>query len=255
MSERPTPDQPAPRHAAEAADDAVGGETDVRSLLAGAHRRLLGDTIAVSDPDWKAPSKLPGWSRAQVATHIARHADAIYRLADWALTGVEQEMYPNNRDAEIDAGADRTGLEIQTDLDTSAGRLEEQLEKLAEADAWDRTVRFRDGSTAAATLLPNGRLCEVLVHHLDLDLGVGVADLDQAAAEAALAWAAFRQSHRPGYPSLKLITDSGAVITIGDVDHDPLAVRGPANLLLGWLTQRSGTDGLTGAVDDLPSFG
>ncbi|HEY9290634.1 MAG TPA: maleylpyruvate isomerase N-terminal domain-containing protein, partial [Microlunatus sp.] len=158
MSERPTRDQPATDSTQ---DGQIAAENDVRSLLAGAHRNLLGDTIAVSDADWKAPSELPGWSRAQVATHIARHADAFYRLADWALTGVEQEMYPDGRDVQIDAGAGRTGLEIQTDLDTSAGRLDEQLEKLAEEDALDRTVRLRDGSTAAARLLPYGRLCEV----------------------------------------------------------------------------------------------
>src|SRR3954451_11927657 len=61
--------------------------TEVRELLAAANRRLLGDTIAVDHADWRAPSGLPGWTRAHVATHLARHADAITRLADWAATG------------------------------------------------------------------------------------------------------------------------------------------------------------------------
>jgi maleylpyruvate isomerase len=252
MSERPARDQPATDDADE---HEVGREAEVRTLLARAHRSLLGDTIAVLDEDWRAASALPGWSRAQLATHIARHADAIYRLADWALSGVEQEMYPNDRDAEIDAGAGRTGLEIQTDLDTTAGRLDEQLEKVAEAAAGDRIVRFRDGSMAAARMLPNARLCEVLVHHVDLDLGLSVADVDETAAEAALRWAAFRQSNRAGYPRLRMITGSGTEIKIGDAVHERPPVQGPANLLLGWLTRRSGTDGLTGATDDLPSFG
>ena len=83
----------------------------VRDLVRTATSRLLGDTIAVADEDWRAPSRLPHWSRAHVATHLARHADAVRRLTRWAVTGEREEMYasPQQRDDEIEAGARATG--------------------------------------------------------------------------------------------------------------------------------------------------
>ena len=107
----------------------------LRGLVTAATQRLLGDTIAVSDEDWRAPSRLPGWSRGHVATHIARQADGMVRLTEWARTGERQDMYASaeQREADIDAGAGRTGLELQIDLDTSAGRLDQAFDALDEA--------------------------------------------------------------------------------------------------------------------------
>src|SRR5512132_902945 len=93
----------------------------VRGLVSTATQRLLGDTILVADEQWRAPSRLPDWTRGHVATHIARHADGLYRLTEWALTGERRDMYPSpeHRASEIEAGAGRSGLELQIDLDTS----------------------------------------------------------------------------------------------------------------------------------------
>src|SRR4051794_31115913 len=105
---------------------------ELRALVVAATQRLLGSTIVVSDEEWAAPSRLPGWSRGHVATHLARQADGLGRLVDGAATGVRQPMYdsPEARTAEIEQGAGRTGLELQTDLDTSAERLTEAFERL-----------------------------------------------------------------------------------------------------------------------------
>lgn len=228
----------------------------VRSLLAAANRRLLGDTIAVEDAAWREASRLPGWTRGHVATHIARHAEAFTRLANWARTGNEQQMYPSDRDAEIEAGAGRNALEIQTDLDTTAGLLAAEFDAVADACAWEHTVRLRDGRETTAGQLPAGRLLEVVVHHLDLDIGLTIDDVDEAAAEAALGWCAFRQAGRSGYPSLRLITGAGSTYDFGPRHRgDAVTISGPANRLLGWITRRSGADGLDGRITDLPSFG
>ena len=56
-------------------------------LLRTSTARLLGDTIAVSDDDWRAPSRLPYWSRGHVGTHVARQADALIRTGVTTLTG------------------------------------------------------------------------------------------------------------------------------------------------------------------------
>ena len=78
----------------------------VRALVTASTQRLLGDTIGVDDDAWRSPSRLPRWSRGHVATHLARQADALGRLVDWARTGVRQEMYasPQVREDEIESG-------------------------------------------------------------------------------------------------------------------------------------------------------
>ena len=35
------------------------------------------------------PSRLPGWSRGHVLSHLARNADALVNLLTWARTGIE----------------------------------------------------------------------------------------------------------------------------------------------------------------------
>jgi hypothetical protein len=87
----------------------------VRALVTASTQRLLGDTIGVDQEDWSGPSRLPRWSRGHVATHLARQADGLARLVEWARTGHRQEMYASlqAREDEIEAGAGRTGLELQ----------------------------------------------------------------------------------------------------------------------------------------------
>ncbi len=156
-------------------DGAANQLETLRGLVNGATHRLLGDTIAVSDEDWRAASRLPGWSRGHVASHIARQADGMVRLTEWARTGERHDMYASaeQRETDIAAGSDRTGLELQIDLDTSAGRLDQAFDGLDE-QAWDTIVELRGGTKVPARLLPLSRLLEVVVHHVDLDIGLRV---------------------------------------------------------------------------------
>ncbi|HSN07046.1 MAG TPA: maleylpyruvate isomerase family mycothiol-dependent enzyme, partial [Candidatus Angelobacter sp.] len=64
---------------------------------------------AVDDEVARRPSLLPDWSVGHVLTHVARNADGMVRLVDWALTGVPQPMYDSldARNADIEAGAGR----------------------------------------------------------------------------------------------------------------------------------------------------
>ena len=160
-------------------DGAAAEQLDrLRRLVTVATQRLLGDTISVSDDDWRAPSRLPEWSRGHVASHIARQADAICRLASWARTGQRQDMYasPEQRSIEIEEGSGRSGLDLQIDLDTSAERLGEAWEPLDVDGAWDAIVEMRGGLQVPARLLPLARLLEVAIHHVDLDIGYEISD-------------------------------------------------------------------------------
>lgn len=238
-------------------DEAAEQLGALRALVTGATQALLGATISVTDADWRQPSRLPSWSRAHVATHIARHADAMARLASWASTGVRQKMYASaeQRDAEIEAGAGHSGLELQIDLDTSAGRLSEAFESVDHAQAWGAEVEFRGGLVMPARLLPLGRLMEVVVHHVDLDIGFAFSDIDVQTVEWLIEWSAFRLSGRSDYPRVLLVCDSGFEITVGS-SGDVRTVSGASADLLGWLTGRTAGDPLHGAAEvDLPSFG
>jgi maleylpyruvate isomerase len=124
--------------------DAAQRQLDrLRGLLGTGTAHLLGGTISVSDEDWRGPSLLPGWSRGHLATHIARQADGLVRLADWARTGTRTDMYasPDQREDEIQAGALRSGLELQVDLDTSARQLEQAFAAVTDAGASCRPGR------------------------------------------------------------------------------------------------------------------
>ncbi len=227
----------------------------LHDLLRDATALLLGATIAVPDEDWRGPSRLPGWTRGHLATHLARQADALRRLTGGVLGGTPQAMYPSpgQREEEIEAGAGRTGLELQIDLDTSAGLLDESLEALQEAGAWDREVELRGGLRVPARLLPLARLVEVVLHHVDLDVGREVGDLDDTTADWLLEWCALRLREREEFPRLELVSPTSR-ITVGS-SGAARTVRGSSASLLGWLTGRTdgadldGVDGLR-----LPSF-
>lgn len=245
MSPDPAPDPTAQRDQQDRLHD----------LLRTATGLLLGSTIAVSDEDWRAPSRLPGWSRAHLATHVARQADGLRRVVDGALTGTRREMYPSpgQREDEIEAGAGRTGLELQVDLDSSAGHLDRAFGGLEDADAWDRVVILRGGLQVPARLLPLARLLEVTLHHVDLGLGHELADVDDATADWLLEWSAFRLRERDEFPRLVLASPSSR-LTVGS-SGAVRTVHGRSADLLGWLTGRTDGAGLDGAASlRLPAF-
>lgn len=225
--------------------------------------RLLGDTIALSDQDWHAPSRLPGWTRAHVATHLARQADAVARLVTGALEGRPGRMYASEdaREAEIAEGADRDGPQLQTDLDTSATALDALFARTEEAGAWDEPVTLRDGSPATVAVLPRARLAEVVLHHVDLDTGFGLADLPSGTARVLLTAAAHRMAPRFELP-VHLQVDDGPqdddplVLALGPAraTDEPVEVHGTTVALLGWLTTR-GSEVPAGAAGlDMPPY-
>ena len=127
----------------------------------------------------RAQSVLPGWSRGHVLTHLARNADGIRNMVEGAIVGEERAMYPDGaagRAADIDAGADRRARELVADFTETSAALEDAWRRMPD-DAWDRlgvTIAF--GPTKVRTML-SGRRRELLVHLVDLDLGVTPADL------------------------------------------------------------------------------
>lgn len=227
----------------------------VRRQVQTTTHRLLGDTISITDEGWHAPSLLPGWSRGHVASHLARNADALTRMVDGAVRGEQVPMYADDtqRDREIEQGADRGSLDLQIDLDTSAQKLTVAFDSVSD-DRWDTTVTMRGGAVKPLRALPLARLAEVVLHHLDLDCGFTVADLDADTAGWVMDWTIARIGGRPDAPSLALTADDGHHWQLGSGGPE---LRGSTAALLTWLAGRNpdatgvlGADGLTA-----PSFG
>src|SRR5215469_6531892 len=140
--------------------------------------RLLGVVSALGDADLDEPSLLPGWSRRHLLAHIAANADALRNLVHWARTGEERRMYasPQQRDADIAAGARRPAAELRAWVASTANALSGDLAALPEP-AWQARVITAQGVDRSAAEIPWMRDREVYVHAVDLGSGMGFADL------------------------------------------------------------------------------
>ena len=95
----------------------------------------------------------------------------------------------------------------------------------------------------------------MVLHHVDLDIGMDVDDLDEPTAGWLLEWLTLRLSSRHDFPRLRLLSDSGESRVVGTEGGDVVEVRGGSAQLLGWLSGRSGGDTLQGADGiTLPPF-
>jgi maleylpyruvate isomerase len=194
----------------------------------------------MGDDAFAAPSALPGWTRAHVLTHVARNADAMANLLEWARTGVPTPAYASReqRDADIARGAKRPPAEIRADVVDSSDRLARIVRAMPE-QAWSATVQSSQGRRIPATDVPWFRAREMWVHAVDLDVGASFEDLPRPMLRELLTDVAATFGARAGFPPLLLApTDETRTWTVGDGD-DRVEVRGPAAAVVAWLLGRS----------------
>ncbi|MGH3937850.1 MAG: maleylpyruvate isomerase family mycothiol-dependent enzyme [Pseudonocardiaceae bacterium] len=202
--------------------------------------------------DVHGPSRLPGWTRGHVVTHVARNAEGLVRLLSWARTGVQTPMYPSleARAAGIEEGAGRPLAEQLDDVHRTGEAFASAAQNLS-PQHWAATVRTTRGDPVAASVVPWMRVCEVWLHLVDLDAGAELDALpENVAAELVrdvASWMDSRVSTRvvvqiPGWER----------VTFGQGEV-PMEVSGPVQELAGWLTGRSSGDGLI-APDGLPKL-
>ncbi|NLT29159.1 MAG: maleylpyruvate isomerase family mycothiol-dependent enzyme [Propionibacterium sp.] len=212
-----------------------------------ATQALLGDTIQLDADAWRDPSALPGWTRAHVATHLARNADAISRVVEGLQRGEQVFMYDSNqaREADIETGAGRDGLEIQEDLDRSAGRLNTALDELDD-EQWAAPLQMRPNLTHdRAEYVVVQRLTEVAVHHIDLRIGMTFDDLDPEPARWMLERTFTRLSGVNPDLAVRLVDAEGTEVAAAGGADAPV-VSGSVQRLLGWLLGRLDDDAVTG---------
>ena len=216
-------------------------------------RQLLTSAGALTDGQAAGASRLPGWTRGHVLTHLARNADGFVNLLTWARTGVKTAMYPSEaaRDAGIEAGAGRRAAELTADLRGSSAAFAAAAAGLTAAD-WAAQVERRGDSFPAREILAR-RWAELEFHHVDLDAGYQAADWPSAWVAQELPQVAESFAGRPDMPPCQLYPDGWAGrLTVGPASpHTPgVAVRGAPWELLAWLSGRSAGSGLqvTGAA-------
>jgi maleylpyruvate isomerase len=244
------------------AGDAQHARTGL-ALARRAQARIDEVVSALDEAGSRGPSLLPGWSRRHVITHLARNADGLVNLLNWARTGIEHPMYAStaDRDADIEEGSRRLFQIQQEDSAAASGRFFTTADALTESD-WTATVAARGGVAIPATLIPWLRVNELLVHAVDLDCGVTFDDLVETAGdhlETVLSYMVSRYAGRTDVPSvlLEIILPDGtarAASLGGATTAATPRVIGLAAPAIAWLTGRGTGADLTGEPPNLPAW-
>jgi maleylpyruvate isomerase len=194
----------------------------------------------LTDEEFPAPSLLPGWSRAQLLAHLAGNADGLVNLLSWARTGVETPMYPSPeaRDAGIATTAALPPAALREEVLSATQRLADAARAMPDP-AWSVEVRTPQGRVVPASFVPWMRSREVWVHAVDLDAGIGFADIPDDVL-AALADDAFRM-----WDARDEVPDVAVFAGDREWGTGELAVAGPLPDVVAWLTGRSTGEGLT----------
>lgn len=213
---------------------------------------FLDDVGRLTDDDVRAPSVLPGWTRAHVITHVARNADALTRVLHAAQAGEVGEMYSSReqRDEDIEAGAVRSALELHDDVVAACGRWHQAANELHAANLENPMVRGPGGATQPVRRVGMMRRTEVEVHHADLDVGYTAASWP-ADFVSALMKRRHRELEDEGAALRWRATDTGEAWSAGDGPE----VTGTAADLVWWLLGRGTGEGLACSEGRLPELG
>jgi maleylpyruvate isomerase len=223
------------------------------TILADHTDRLLDTAARLDDPG--AESLCEGWSRGHVLTHVARNAEAIERLARWAMDGTRREMYPGGtgaRDAEIEAGAGRSVAALVEDVRATAAALAPVLDRLVTAPRAVDRVEMRGGYGVSPDVLPTMRLREVVFHHVDLAAGFTFADVETDLARRFVDDAVARLGRAEPGLAVSLRSDEGDTWQLGAEDAARAEVSGPVSGLLLWLARRDPSGVRSDRLPDLP---
>lgn len=167
-----------------------------------ATQRLLDRARVITEPDLRAPSLLPGWTRARVLAHLALGADAMRDLLAGVRAGQDRPGPSAARHAAgLDHAAGQRPERLTADLAGSAMALRTVARQLP-GDRWQVPVRVPGLAPFPAAELLIRRLVEVELHHCDLGAGYGPDDWPAAFAamdlpEPMCSW----RDNRLGYPA------------------------------------------------------
>ncbi len=204
--------------------------------------RFVTAVRGLSQVGLSAPSALPGWSRGHVVAHVARNADALANLAEWAATGVKTPMYLSKeaKFAAIETDGVRPLEDQLVDLEATAQRLSVRLTELPHA-ADEAVLKMITGAEVEGWELPLLRIREVEIHHVDLALDYDVQSWTDEFSVRTLDQVSPGFAARGDVPFARLVAAGGRSWTVGP-GLDSLTGRLPK--LLGWLLGRGDGAGL-----------
>jgi len=203
---------------------------------------LIASIGGLTDAGARGPSLLPGWTRGHVLTHLARNADGGTRLLGWARTGMPSYEYMSvaARAEAIEEGAGRQAVVLLADVSAASAAFAEAVAVMP-PDAWQHTITWTTGQQSPAEHVVESRLAEVLIHHVDLDLGFGPDHWPPWFVREMLTVAVRGMNERglASLPARLQATDTGQVCQIGGEQADAVQVSGSEADLLAWLLGRS----------------
>jgi maleylpyruvate isomerase len=248
-----------PRH-----DDLSQDDTDAQpelEALRSATARLVRTVDGIGDAGWRAPSLLPGWSRAHVVAHLALNAEGLEGAVRGLLERQPVAMYASqeDRDRDIDLLATASPTVLRDRLLGAAAELAEALSAFATVlpdlpELADAVIERTPGSgrTFPAVQVPLMRRREVEVHHADLGLDYNHDAWPEDFVRLLLDGSAARHD---GAPFLAYAVDLDETWTFGhpgagpEADPDGLVtVSGPSPTLAWWSTGRPLRAGQEGAL-------
>ncbi|MEO7421905.1 MAG: maleylpyruvate isomerase family mycothiol-dependent enzyme [Ornithinibacter sp.] len=222
---------------------------DLIPLITSHTGRLLDTARSLTDQG--APTLCEGWTAGHVLSHVARNADGLAALVRSAVDGTGETMYvsPQDRDADIAAGADRTIDVLVEDVSDSADRANPLLARLGPAHEATMVERTPGVPFAPAGRLPFIRLREVVYHHVDLDSGFGFEDVEPELALTFLHEEVTRLGRVDSPPDLTLASTEGEEWTVG---LGTARVSGSRAALLAWLARGARTGLIATSLPELP---
>jgi maleylpyruvate isomerase len=205
---------------------------------------LLASVDALRESQVREPTLLPDWTRGHLITHVSRAAESLCRLLDWARTGVEQQQYPSAdaRGRDIEAGAGRSVQALAADLRATATLFDDTVRALPDP-AWSVEVTTRTGERCTPHRLVFIRLRELEVHHVDLDVGYGWADIPEPVATRIIDDILGGLATRDDAGRFRI--SASDVELEREIGHGGPLITGEQADLLGWLSGRSPGTGLT----------
>ncbi len=228
-------------------------EDSLRWLAAGT-TLFLAAVDGFDDSAIRAPSRLPGWSRAHVLAHVGFNAVALMNLVNWARTGVPTPMYASaeQRELDIQRGATWSAPELCAFVASTATDLAGGVASLDDR-TWTADVVTALGRTVAAAEVPWLRAREVVVHAVDLRVGVAFGDVPDDLVSALMFDVVNRRTSLRRDPAISLEADEGDSWQIGTAAPE-LTVIGARAELTAWIIGRSEGTALRSSNGDMPQL-
>ena len=211
-------------------------------LLDTGTRRLIRSVDAMTDDQWRQPSLLPGWTRADVVAHLTLNAEGLAGALEGVHEGRDVPMYASQerRDSDIMALGAVPVSRVRDRFLASTTVIGEWIEELADNLAGKTIERTPGGRTFPAGAVGNMRTREVEIHHADLALDYTAADWP--ADFVGLLMDSRAGADHDGVPFVAHATDLDRTWEFGSGGP---TVSGVGSALAWWVTGRGSGDGLT----------